>query len=920
MKRIAAFVVLLAGLGLIALAIMRWASDARNSEPAGEHLMPRRARSVLLITVDTTRADYLEPYGSETVKTPSLQRLADTGVLFERAYSVAPITLVAHTTMLTGLYPPEHGVRNNGTHYVPDGLVTLSELLQGDGYRTAAFVSAAVLEARYGLGQGFEVYDDDLSSGRSRQPRMVADRPAEAVVENVTSWLDGLAADERFFVWAHLYDPHASYSPPPPFRDDYRENLYAGEIAYMDHQIGRLLEHPRLASSEDLVVTVIGDHGESLGQHGEQTHALLAYDSTLHVPWITRVSGGPAGKRVRAPVDQSDLMPTMLDLLDMEPAADVAGKSLLPLMEGQPLERRTARSRYAETYLPFYTYGWAKLKVLRRGDWKYVDAPTPELFDLRRDPFELSNLYDQEPDVAHDLARDLREFLDTAGEPEHETTIDLDSEAAESLRALGYLAVGTPEDSDRERGDPKELVHLHVGLERARGLMRDRLYDAASNELRAILDRDPQNLAAMVDLATALEGAGRPEEAVVVVEEAMALDPDYPRLYLTMAGLQSRLGDPTEALALVDMALELDPRSLEAKAQKVQHLRFARRFDEARATLDELMTEYPGHPRVLLLDAQAQIRSSDFERAKTQIVAALERDPFLVAAWRLLGDIEERSGRFEAAEEAWRSGLERQPDDVEQHARLGLLLARRGGGAEAERHLREAIRLAPSSRSELHVALGAWLAEQGRFEEAEEQYQTVLDQNPTDAGARNNLAIAHYRRGRIDEAVVLLESVVEEFPQHPDAYNNLAALAVERSNWSDAERYSRAALELDRGLPMAWNNLGIALEEQGRFELAGEAYDQALALDGEYWQASFNRAVLARKEGRSQAAAQAFEALIARVPGYPDTYLELGRLYAGPLDDAKRAKLHLNAFLRRAPRHSEAAAVRRELAGLPAGG
>ena len=206
----------------------------------------RVKRSVVLITLDTTRADHLEPYGSKTVKTPNLARLANQGILFQQAYSVAPITLVAHASLLTGLNPPRHGVRNNGTHYADQDLVTLPETLAAEGYRTAAFVSAAVLEKRYGLDQGFEVYDDDLSTGRERHPRMVADRPAEATVDAAGTWLDSLGPEEPFFLWVHFYDPHAVYSPPPPYRDQYRENLYGGEIAYMDAEIGRLLRHSRL--------------------------------------------------------------------------------------------------------------------------------------------------------------------------------------------------------------------------------------------------------------------------------------------------------------------------------------------------------------------------------------------------------------------------------------------------------------------------------------------------------------------------------------------------------------------------------------------------------------------------------------------------------------------------------------------------
>ena len=283
----------------VALGVAWWVSARRPPDRAWAGRgttrpihRPERA-SVLLVTMDTTRPDHLEPYGGPQGATPNLVKLAETGVVFDHAYSVAPITLVAHSSIHTGLYPPQHGVRNNGIHSLRPEVETLAERLHEAGLRTAAFVSAAVLEKRYGLDQGFEVYDDDLSTGRERHPRMVPDRPAEATVKAASAWLDGLKDDERFFLWVHFYDPHAPYSPPPPYRDEYRDDLYQGEIAYLDSWIGKLLGQPQLRQG-NVVTVIVGDHGESLGEHGEQTHALLAYDSTLHVPLLMRWRGGPA--------------------------------------------------------------------------------------------------------------------------------------------------------------------------------------------------------------------------------------------------------------------------------------------------------------------------------------------------------------------------------------------------------------------------------------------------------------------------------------------------------------------------------------------------------------------------------------------------------------------------------------------------
>ncbi len=881
----------------------------------GDANIERRPRSLVLITVDTTRADRLAPYGAQGPETPTFSRLAEQGILFERAYSVAPITLVAHTSILSGLYPPEHGVRNNGTHHVPAEIETMAETLSGEGYRTAAFVSASVLEKRYGLDQGFEYYDDDLSTGRERHPRMVADRPAGAVVDSTWQWLDDLEEKERFFVWAHFYDPHAVYSPPPPYRDQYRDNLYDGEIAYMDAEIGRLLRHPRLRSNRDVVVMVVGDHGESLGEHGEETHAILAYDSTMHIPWLIWMPGGPKALRVPVPVSQVDVMPTALDLLDVRIPSGLAGESQLGLLSGQPPPERLL---YGETYLPFYTYGWAKLRSLRRGAWKYIEAPTPELYDLSRDPFELSNLFDQREGLAHDLGRDLDEFMASREDPERETSLELDTDALERLRSLGYLAVGNvPEIPDEDRPDPKDVVDLHVGLERARRLMRDRLHDEAVRQLRRVLQRDPNNMAALVDLATALEQRGDVSEARSAIERALALDPNYSRLHLLMAALEARQGDLERALELVNTALGQDSQSLEAGLQRAIYLIRLGRAVEGEQAFAEVMERFPDNPRLRSVYAQlVEIPKRQYESAEEHLLAALDRDPFLVVAWRALGRLYELTARPSLAVETYTDGLRRQPDDAELHARLGLLLARRTEGSDAERHLLEAIRLATRPRSDLHVALGGWLAEQGRLSEAEQQYAIVLEREPDNPSARNNLAIAYYRSGRPELAVSELSRLIEEYPRYADALNNLAAIEIDRAGWVPAEAFARRALAVDDSLAEGWNNLGVALDEQGRLEAALPAFEKALDLESDYWRARFNLAVLYRKMGLYRDAAKTMQEVVAQVPAYADSHLELGRLYADRLNQPELAWTHFNAFLRSAPDHPEAEAVRRELGSL----
>ncbi|MEM6455088.1 MAG: sulfatase-like hydrolase/transferase [Acidobacteriota bacterium] len=960
--RLAALACFVAAAGIVAILIASRGSGApdpfddrrltRDGQPlAAEDLRAidelRARHSIVLLTLDTTRADHLEPYGATHVATPHLGALADAGVTFERASAVTPITLPAHTSIFTGRYPPVHGVRNNGTHRVDDATVTLAETLADAGYATAAFVSAAVLERQYGLDQGFAVYDDDLSTSRTRHPRVVPDRPANVTVDAARAWLDALAED-RFFLWVHLYDPHAAYSPPPPFRDRYREQPYAGEIAFMDAEIGRLLDHPRLA---DAVVVAVGDHGESLGEHDEMTHGILAYDATLHVPLIVRLPGAPAGARVTTPVSQVDLMPTLLDLLDLAPAAaddddetSFDGSSLLPLLasDGGPPggaaadgEARSTAAReaeafdaqrqsemlrllYSESYLPFYTYGWAKLRAVRRGPWKYIDGPDPELFDLRRDPRELTNLIEARPHVAHDLQRDLMRLVRRSGDVGAEITQTLDSESAERLRSLGYLSVGAqPTIADDERPDPKSMIDVHVGLERARALERDRLWDAAIRQLRTVLGRDPNNLAALTDLVSLLEQSGQVEEGLRAAERALALAPDLPRLHGLLARLEQKRGQPAQALAVLEAILERHPDDLDLRLQAVHLHRTLRQGDAMRATLEALIDDHPDHPRVLLARALLLERpAGDLDDAEASVRAALARDPFLIAGWQLLGVTLAQAGRADEAAEAWRTGLTRAPDDAVLHERLGLHLAARGDVTAAD-HLREAIRLNETLRPALHVALGGWLAERGQLDAAQAEYARVLAVQPKHVGARNNQAIALYRSGRADEARALLEQLIVDVPDQTDAHSNLAAIAADRGDWSRAERYARRALTLGPETPEAWNNLGLALEGQARHAEALGAYARALAVRDDYWQARYNAGLMRVKLDRPAEAADDFETVLQQRPGHAPSHRMLGDLYADALDEPLRARRHWNAFLRLVPSGNDAAAVRARLAEQP---
>ncbi len=842
--------------------LQQGAAAGKAAEPRAEvaAVGDAGAVSLLLITLDTTRADHLEPYGAREVETPALQALARRGVVFERAYATTPVTLPSHASIFTGLDPPAHGVRNNGIHYLGDEATTLTEILHDRGYRTGAFVSAAVLERRYGLGQGFEVYDDDLTAGRPKAPRLVAERPAGVTVTAASGWLDTLGPEEPFFLWVHLFDPHAVYAPPAPYDERYQDRPYDGEIAYMDAEIGRLLGHPRLEDREPVLVMVIADHGESLGEHGEASHAMLAYDATLRIPWIIRPpAGSPAAARSPLRLDhdvsQVDLLPTALDLLGVEsPVAGsrLDGASQASAILGRDVESAADRALYAETFVPFYTYGWAKLRSLRRDGWKLIDGPTPELFHLPKDPGELDDRYQSEPRRAAQLGQALQRLAAADLEREERAALSVDAETLAKLRSLGYLASagerpGGGSKPNSERPDPKAMIEVHQQIERAGDALYRHDFELAVRRLRGVLKSDPDNLTALSDLAKALGETGRLESAVRTARRVLELDPESAAAHLALGLLLGKAGDDQAALDAVDASLALDPRSLDTRIERVRALYRLDRRDEAVELLDFLLEENPAHARINVGYAElVELPAGRLTEAEARLRTAIAREPYLGQGWLVLGRVAAEH-QPAAAVEVYRQGLSYQPRDGLLHLRLGQLLLQSGDEA-AEDHLRTAEELLAEPPAEL--------------------------------------------------------------------YSALAAIDLRRGEWSRAQAWARRAVDRDPGSAEGWNQLAVALEEQGQVDSALDAYGRALESRPAYWQARFNLGLLLRRQGRFPEAATAFEGVLQQQSGHAKSHYELGVLYGGPLADRERSLVHLRACLEAEPDHPRAATVRRLLAEL----
>ena len=539
-----------------------------------------RPPSVLLVTLDTTRADRIGCYdgpgsfGDTGAGTPHLDALAARGVRFERAYTTAPITLPAHASLLTGTYPPYHGVRDNGTYRLPAAATTLTELLADRGYRTAACVAAYPLFPEYGLDQGFELYDFPLLE--EPEPDLAGgERRAASVVDAALPWLRRFAPDEPTFLWLHFYDPHWSYKPPAPFAARYPEDPYQGEISYADAQLGRVLaELEELGVLDNTLVVVAADHGEEFGEHGEKTHALLVYDTTLHVPLIFAGPGVPEGTSVSGPVSLVDVLPTLAELLDLPLPEEVQGRSLVALLEGEP-DAVPPPVIYAESWYGRLHHGWSELRavVQRDGDadWKLIDAPRAEggareLFSLTRDRAELQDLVALEPERAAELARELDRLAgSTAGGLD--ARVALDTEGAAMLRDLGYA--GT-EQLDVPAvgllGDPRLLVGTAQDLADATDLLIDGELDAALPLIEALEAREPGSLTALElrGLHELLRGQANDDSAALeraarAFREATRLQPRHEANWLRLSIALRDLRRYPEAIRALRASMTLAP-------------------------------------------------------------------------------------------------------------------------------------------------------------------------------------------------------------------------------------------------------------------------------------------------------------------------------------------------------------------------
>jgi len=682
-------------LAFIALSLVI-AGCTRTAVPEKSISGAGRGFNVLLVTIDTLRADRVGSYGSSLGLTPTLDGLARQGVRFAIMRAHVPLTLPSHATLLTGRYPPGTGLHDNGAAPLAASIPTLATVLKSSGYQTAAFVGAFVLDARFGLNRGFDLYDDRMMGNSATLE--VVQRSAEQVLAPAAAWILSTTApapgtsapapstqhpapgtrSSPWFAWIHLYDPHEPYAAPEPYRSRYTSDAYGGEVAYADAALGSFLATLRAGRALDRTVVVItSDHGEALGDHGEQSHGLFAYESTLRVPLI--ISGEPFKPSVvNTPARLVDVMPSLLDLVGVTAPSELDGRTFLPLI-GAPAASGEQPS-YFEALNANLTRNWAPLRGVTVNNLKLIDLPLPELYDLAADPGENRNLYASQ----RDRARPLEAFLDAAGTkaaPAAPTT-PLDADAEARLRSLGYVVGGTSRPAKRYTADddPKRLVHLHVALDRAVAEWSAGRSAEAVETLRAVIRERPDLTIAYDRLAFILRASGRLAEAIALVDDAARKGYADTALLRTLASMQRDAGNLARSAAILEPLVKkpagsgaVDPQTLDALAQTYAQIG---RGADAEVLFRRVLSASPSAASTWTnLGALYLTQNRDTE-AIDALSRAIAINPTLAGAHNALGVAYIRRGDRARAVAEWQEALRIRPDYDDARANLGRVGAR----------------------------------------------------------------------------------------------------------------------------------------------------------------------------------------------------------------------------------------------------
>lgn len=640
---------------LVAVAVLLCSCHSEQPSAAQSAARPQfKPLNVVVVTIDTLRPDHLHCYGYSKIETPAIDALAARGALFENAVAQTPLTPPSHASIFTGQYPPAHGVRNTGGFILQSSARPLARILHEQGWDTAAFVSSAVLKKTFGFNNGFDVYDDQMPKPvKGADTREDPERRGADTVDRALHWLTQQSG-KPYFLWVHLYDPHLPYDPPVPFKQKYSNAPYDGEIAYADQQLGRLFDAVQQKSpSGQTIVAVLSDHGESLGEHGEYTHGIFLYDSTLRIVFVMAGPGIPAGLRVKQQARSVDFLPTVLATLGAAPAANVQGVNLAPFFSGSTAGTDIS---YEETLYPKLSMNWAELRAIRTNRWKYVRAPKPELYDLAADPQETHNLVRDHPEQVQKFEAQLNHIAPASEKVE---TNLVDQRLTEQLRSLGYLSGFTPRtyQLNGQGVDPKDRVAvlklLYLAEEAPGPISEGRRIQL----LEQALAQDPLSPSLYYQLGSQFEKTGQQEKALALYRSALSKGVENGRLHSRIADLSLRKGDKDTAIAEYEKAAQFNPSDLESQNNLAMAYLEKGRLADAERVFHWILTTDPQNAAANNGLGLTAVQKHDAAAAQAYFEKAAQLDPELVEVQMNLGLLYEMTGDRARARQSFETFL-----------------------------------------------------------------------------------------------------------------------------------------------------------------------------------------------------------------------------------------------------------------------
>jgi len=689
--------------------------------------------NILSITLDTLRADYVSCYTKGNANTPNIDRIAQAGVIFEHCISQTPLTLPAHISVLTGTYPLYHQVRDNGGFQVPTELEFVSETLQAHGFVTAAFIGAYVLHSRWGVNQGFTNFSDDFDLDKYNDPESEIEKRADVVLKDAETWLKANGHKDKFFAWIHLYDPHIPYAPPPPYDTKYPDTPYRGEVEYMDEQLGKFfnfLEKEGLDKKTLIVIT--GDHGEGLWDHNESTHGIFIYESTVWVPLIIKAPFEFPVKRVKQIVEHVDIAPTLLEALDIPVISSYQGESLLGLLMGG--KNRKKKVAYTESYYAQLYRGWSHLQAFYQDEWKYILAPSDELYQVKQDPGEQNNLSIRKSYVKKKMRDRLRRFV-KANSKNAIKAKQLNNRSKEDLKileTLGYLTTFADNTGKSNLPDPKDMAHLSNEYAEAKRLMNSGRLDQSIALFKKIALEDPSTVDVYLHLASLYAMKNRYDIAAEYYYKTLELKPDYNSAMLNLIRVLLSGGKTDKAIQEAQRFLKMFPKDYSLLIELAAGYFSKGENQKALDALKKSIEIEDTNSQAFLCRGEIYLQQKDFDKAESSIKKAIEIYPQLESANYNLARVKEAQGDLNGAIKYYKKEFELHPHHLFAVFALAETLKKTGAYDQAIPYYRKAIEIEPNFKMPYFMIANYYLERNESLKEAVELCKIGIKLQPYD--------------------------------------------------------------------------------------------------------------------------------------------------------------------------------------------